>query len=62
MAVGRVAGRIADGKFTMDGTEYKLDINNGPNNIHGGITGFSRVSFAQFVNANSVCIYVLRYI
>ncbi|XP_060592747.1 galactose mutarotase-like [Ruditapes philippinarum] len=42
VAVGRVAGRIAGGKFTLDGKEYKLDINNGPNNIHGGITGLSR--------------------
>lgn len=44
VVVGRVAGRIAGGKFSLDGTEYNLVINNGPNNIHGGVTGFSRVS------------------
>lgn len=41
--VGRVAGRISAGKFKMDGKQYQLVINNGPNNIHGGVTGFSRV-------------------
>ena len=41
--VGRVAGRIANGKFTLDSKQYNFVINNTPNNIHGGITGFSRV-------------------
>jgi aldose 1-epimerase len=35
--VGRVANRIAKGKFTLDAT------NNGPNHLHGGIKGFNRV-------------------
>lgn len=40
--VGRVANRIAGGRFVVEGKEYKLDINNGPNALHGGLRGFNK--------------------
>ncbi|XP_074564684.1 uncharacterized protein LOC141821192 [Curcuma longa] len=41
--VGRVANRIKEGKFTLNGVEHSLFINNGPNSLHGGKTGFDKV-------------------
>jgi aldose 1-epimerase len=46
--VGRVAGRITRGTFTLDGSRYELEINNGPNHAHGGSEGLaSRVWTAE---------------
>jgi aldose 1-epimerase len=40
--VGRYANRIANGKFIVNGVEYHLAKNNGPNSLHGGLKGFNK--------------------
>jgi len=41
--VGRVANRIGGARFSLDGKDYKLAANNGPNTLHGGLQGFDKV-------------------
>lgn len=44
--VGRVANRIAGGRFTLDGREYRIPANNGPNALHGGARGFDKANWS----------------
>ncbi len=58
--VGRYGNRICKGKFTMNNKEYSLAVNNGPNHLHGGPTGFhARVWDAEQINDKEL---VLRYV
>ncbi|PIQ21965.1 MAG: galactose-1-epimerase [Cytophagales bacterium CG18_big_fil_WC_8_21_14_2_50_42_9] len=53
--IGRVTNRIAKGKFTLNNREYTLATNNGPNHLHGGITGFSKVIWnAEVTDQNTL--------
>ena len=53
--VGRNANRIAGGHFVLNGVEYQLDINNGPNNLHSGLDFQSfRVWNVKSVGENTI--------
>lgn len=41
--IGRCANRLANARFTLDGTEYTLSNNVGKDHLHGGIRGFGKV-------------------
>lgn len=53
--IGRYGNRIARGKFTLEGKEYTLPINNGPNSLHGGKKGFeSKVWDAKQLDSSTL--------
>ena len=52
--IGRFANRIAGGRFTLHGKEYKLAVNNGENHLHGGLVGFDKKIFDYKIEDESV--------
>jgi len=54
--IGRFGNRIAKGNLEIDGKVYQMAINNGPNHLHGGITGFDKRLFdaETFENENEI--------
>jgi aldose 1-epimerase len=61
--VGRYANRIGGAKFVLDGVEYKLAANNGPNHLHGGIKGFDKAVWqAQEVKTEEAVGLQLTYL
>lgn len=61
---GRYANRIANGKFSIEGKEYSLFVNNGLNSLHGGKKGFDKVVWEAlpFLNEKEEESLVLSYL
>lgn len=61
--VGRYANRLAGGRFTVDGKSYQAPVNNGPNSLHGGTTGFDKVLWDVVdVKSGPAASVTLRYV
>ena len=53
-SVGRCANRIAFGQMTVEGKEYRLEVNNGVNHLHGGTKNFANRIWESRVETNRV--------
>lgn len=61
--VGRVANRIAKGRFILDGKSYQTPVNNGVNALHGGVVGFDKVLWEVVeVRSGPTAHVTLRYV
>lgn len=61
--VGRFANRIAGAKFSLEGEEYQLAVNDGENSLHGGIQGFDKVVWdAEVISCKERAVLKLSYL
>nr|WP_097065043.1 aldose epimerase family protein [Sphingomonas guangdongensis] len=61
--VGRFANRIARGRFTLDGRQYQVPVNDGVNSLHGGTAGFDKVLWEVVrVTSGPSASVTLRYV
>lgn len=60
--VGRYGNRIAKGTFQLDGNEYRLTVNDGPNHLHGGRIGFNKVLWDAKPGASAQPSLELQYV
>ena len=52
--VGRMGNRLAGGKFSLEGREYQVPLNDGPNALHGGVEGFDKKVWSARLEADGV--------
>ncbi len=55
--IGRYGNRIKNGQFTLDAKKYQLDVNNGPNTLHGGKGGFHNVMWDGVQQGDSSVVF-----
>lgn len=60
--IGRYGNRIAEGRFTLDGESYQVDVNDGVNSLHGGAQGFDKHvwDIEPFTEGSDVGLYLCR--
>lgn len=56
--IGRVANRIANGKFRIDDVDYELSRNHGEHHLHGGTQGFDKKIWTYIVSPRTDSIHV----